>query len=165
MYPANYFGLFPPFPREDTVFVAMSFDDRFNTRWSEVIDPGIRSVQVNGKPLEPVRVDARQISESILTEILSGITNCRLFLADVTTLAHVEGRPVRNANVMYEVGIAHSVRLPEEVLLFRSDNDVLLFDVANVRVNPYSPEEKPEETKSLISDSIIGALRELEERP
>lgn len=164
MYPANYFGLFPPFPRENTVFVAMSFDPRFDARWSKVIVPGIRSVQVNGKSLEPVRVDVRRISESILTEILSGIANCRLFLADVTTIAHAEGRPVRNGNVMYEVGIAHAVRLPEEVLLFRSDDDVLLFDVANVRVNPYAPHEKPEEAKSLISDTIIAALRELDLR-
>ena len=65
---------------------------------------------------------------------------------------------------MYEVGIAHAVRLPEEVLLFRSDSDPLLFDVANVRVNHYAPDEQPEEAKSLISDSIIGALRELDLR-
>lgn len=164
MYPANYFDLFPPFPRENTVFVAMSFDPGFNARWSKVIAPGIRGVQVNGKSLEPVRVDARRISESILTEILSGIANCRLILADVTTVAHADGRPVRNGNVMYEVGVAHAVRLPEEVLLFRSDDDVLLFDVANVRVNPYAPDEKPEEAKSLISDIIIASLRELDLR-
>ncbi len=164
MYPANYFGLFPPFPREETVFVAMSFDPRFTHRWSEVIGPAIRNVQVSGKDLEPLRVDASRISESILTEILSGITNSRVVLADVTTLSHLEGRPVRNGNVMYEVGIAHAVRLPEEVLLFRSDSDSLLFDVANVRVNHYAPDERPEEAKSLISDSIVAALRELDLR-
>ena len=142
----------------------MSFDPRFTHRWSEVIGPAIRNVQVNGKNLEPLRVDASRISESILTEILSGITNSRVVLADVTTLSHLEGRPVRNGNVMYEVGIAHAVRLPEEVLLFRSDSDPLLFDVANVRVNHYAPDEQPEEAKSLISDSIIAALRELDLR-
>ena len=142
----------------------MSFDPRFTHRWSKVIGPAIRNVQVNGKNLEPLRVDASRISESILTEILSGITNSRVVLADVTTLSHLEGRPVRNGNVMYEVGIAHAVRLPEEVLLFRSDSDPLLFDVANVRVNHYAPDEQPEEAKSLISDSIIAALRELDLR-
>jgi len=164
MYPANYFGLFPPFSRDNTVFVAMSFDAGFDTRWTKVIAPGIRNVKVNGKSLEPIRVDASRISESILTEILSGIANCRLFLADVTTMAHADGRPVRNGNVMYELGLAHAIRLPEEVLLFRSDDDVLLFDVANIRVNSYAPDEKPEEAKSLISDTIIAALRELDLR-
>lgn len=164
MHPANYFGLFPPFPRQETVFVAMSFDARFTNRWSEVIAPAIRDVQVNGKNLEPVRVDARQISDSILTEILSGITNSRLILADVTTIGNLEDRPIRNGNVMYEVGIAHAVRLPEEVLLFRSDSDPLLFDVANVRVNNYAPDEQPDAAKSLIRKSIVGALRELDLR-
>ena len=140
----------------------MSFDPRFAYRWSEVIDPAIRKVQVNGKSLEPLRVDARRISESILTEILSGIANSRLVLADVTALGHEQDRPIRNGNVMYEVGIAHAVRLPEEVLLFRSDSEPLLFDVANVRVNNYAPDEQPEEAKSLITESIVGALRELE---
>jgi hypothetical protein len=65
---------------------------------------------------------------------------------------------------MYELGVAHAVRLPEEVLLFRSDDDVLLFDVANVRVNAYAPEQNPEVAKSLISETIIGALRELDLR-
>lgn len=164
MYPANYFGLFPPFPRQDTVFVAMSFDPRFDQRWSVVIEPGIRNVQVNGKNLEPVRVDARRISDSILTEILSGISSSRLFLADVTTLGRMDGRPIRNGNVMYEVGIAHAVRLPEEVLLFRSDSDSLLFDVANVRVNSYSPDERPDEARAWVSDSIVAALREMDIR-
>lgn len=162
MYPANYFGLFPPFPREEKVFVAMSLDPRFDFRWSEVIAPAIQSVEVNGKRLEPLRVDAHRISESILTEILSGITRSRLVLGDVTTFGHVDDRPVRNGNVMYEVGIAHAVRLPEEVLLFRSDDDPLLFDVANVRVNSYAPDEEPEKAKSLISDSIVDAVKALE---
>lgn len=164
MYPANYFGLFPPFPRQDTVFVAMSFDTSFDNRWSKVIAPAINNVLRDGNKLEPVRVDARQFSDSILTEILSGITNSRLIFADITTQGILGERPVRNGNVMYEVGIAHAVRLPEEVLLFRSDSDRLLFDVANIRVNDYTPDEKPEEAISQISKSIIAALSELELR-
>jgi hypothetical protein len=164
VYPANYFGLFPPFPRQDTVFVAMSFDERFDHRWTEVISPAIRNVQLNGRSLEPLRVDARRISDSILTEILSGISSSRLIFADVTTLAHVNGRAIRNGNVMYEVGIAHAVRLPEEVLLFRSDTDPLLFDVANVRANSYSPDDRPEDAKKYLSECIVAALRELDLR-
>ena len=143
----------------------MSFDDRFARRWSEVIDPAIRNVKRNEKSLEPIRVDASRVSDSILTEILSGIRSSRLVFADVTTVGYLENhRPIRNGNVMYEVGIAHAVRLPEEVILFRSDSDPLLFDVANVRVNQYAPDEQPEEAKSLISSSIIAAMRELDLR-
>jgi hypothetical protein len=162
MYPANLFGLFPPFPREEKVFVAMSFDPRFDNRWRDVIAPAIRHVAVNGTPLEPVRVDMRRVSDSILTEILTGITNSRLIFADVTTIGVLDGRPVRNGNVLYEVGIAHAVRLPEEVILFRSDNDPLLFDMANVRVNFYQPEEALEDARGVVSDTIVAAVKEID---
>ena len=72
MFPRNYFGLFPPFPRENKVFVAMSFDDQFQSRWENVISPAIRNVSVNNTPLEPHRIDTRRIGDSILTEILGG---------------------------------------------------------------------------------------------
>jgi hypothetical protein len=63
MYPATFFHLFPPFPRDDKIFVAMSFDRDFDGRWNDVIIPAIRSVEVGGKNLEPHRVDARKVSD------------------------------------------------------------------------------------------------------
>ena len=140
----------------------MSFDDRFQARWENVISPAIRNVEVNDTPLEPDRVDSRRIGDSILTEILGGVTNDRLIFADVTTLTNVDGRPIRNGNVMYEIGLAHAVRLPEEVLIFRSDTDQLLFDVANVRVNSYDPDGDPAHARSQISDAIVESLKELD---
>jgi hypothetical protein len=162
MYPNTFFNLFPAFPRDFKVFVAMSFDPRFDSRWKNVIAPAVRNVQVNEFPLEPYRVDVRRVSDSILTEILEGITNSLLFFADVTTIAHVDEMPFRNANVMYEVGLAHAIRLPEEVILFRSDKDRLLFDVANVRVNDYSPDDDPHAARELVSEIMMEALNEIE---
>lgn len=168
MYPASFFGLFPPFPKDMKVFVAMSFEERFKKRWHQVIEPAVSSIQIDGIALEAVRVDARSISDSILTEILQGISQHRLVLADVTTIGYIEDGqrklPIRNANVLYEVGIAHAVRLPAEVLLFRSDRDELIFDIANVRVNDYDPDGDPEAAKSLMQNSILSALKEVELR-
>ena len=162
MYPLNLFSLFPPFPRENKVFVAMSFDKRFGKRWAEAISPGVRNVQFHGAALEPYRVDAAKVSDSILTEILNGISNCRLFFADITTIGEVSRSPTRNANVMYEIGIAHAVRLAEEVILFRSDNDPLLFDVANIRINKYDPDATPEVARQQVSDALRSALEEID---
>lgn len=156
MYPLDVFNLFPPFPRNDNVFVAMSFDKKFNNRWENVIEPAIREVGLN-----PFRIDKRTISDSIVTEIVSGIANCRLFFADVTAFGKYDDRPLRNENVLYEVGIAHSHRLAEEVILFRSDNYNLMFDLANIRVNPYDPDGKPEEAKKLIKEALNSALDEI----
>ena len=162
MYPNQYFGLFPPFPRNNNVFVAMNFDDQFNDRWENVLVPAIKSEKVGGIPLAPHRVDAKRISGSILTEILDGISNDQLIVADVTSTDRIDDKPVRNGNVMYEVGIAHAIRLPEEVLLFRSDSDRLLFDISNVRVNSYDPDKDHEVARELVASAIRDALNERE---
>jgi hypothetical protein len=162
MYPSNFYSLFPPFPRENTCFVAMSFAPQFELRWNRVIKPAIEAVLVNGVPLRSVRVDQRTINDSILTEILTGIGQCRVVFADVTSLGRVDGRPVRNGNVMYEVGIAHAVRSPAEVVLFRSDDDPLLFDVANVRVNSYDPDRHALAAVAKLNEALLNGLREVE---
>jgi hypothetical protein len=142
--------------------VAMSFDPRFDSRWEQVIRPAIESIEANGKALTALRVNARKISDSILTEILGGITNALLIFADVTTLGKYKRKPIRNGNVMYEIGLAHAVRQPEEILLFRSDGDPLLFDTANVRVNQYAPETEPAVAKAAVADAIAEALKEVD---
>jgi hypothetical protein len=162
MYPGYFFNLFPAFPREEKIFVAMSFSPILDRRWNDVIAPAIRRVEIDGKPLEPFRVDARRVSDSILTEILTGISKSRLVFADITTLGRLGESHIRNANVMYEVGLAHAVRLPEEVLLFRSDEDQLLFDVANIRINRYDPDSDPAGAIKLVGYSIIEAIREVD---
>jgi len=119
MYPAHFYGLFPAFPRNKTVFVAMSFDQQFDRRWTEVIEPAIQDIVIDGTPLKAIRVNSRIVGDSILTEILSGIGTAQVILADISSIGTLDDRPVRNGNVMYEIGLAHATRLPEEVLLFR----------------------------------------------
>jgi len=162
MYPSQYFNLFPPFPRENKVFVAMSFHPIFNERWESVIAPAIKRVEKNHVPLEPCRVDIRRMSDSILTEILTGISNSLVIFADVSSAGKFEDKPIRNGNVMYEVGLAHATRLPEEVILFRSDNDELLFDVANVRINFYDPDNDPETAVRLVGTAIVESIKEID---
>src|ERR1700722_12309898 len=103
MYPNTFFSMFPPFPRNNKIFVAMSFDPQFDARWRGVIEPAV----VNAG-FDPHRVDNRTVSDSILTEILDGISNASLILADISTIGELNGKPIRNANVLYEVGLAHA---------------------------------------------------------
>ena len=164
MYPQNFFSLFPPFPRNNNVFVALSFDKKFDSRWENVIAPTIRKVQINGVSLSPYRVDVSRISDSILTDILEGIRSSLLILADITAIGNINGKPVRNGNVMYEIGIAQAIRIPEEVVLFRSDEDEILFDLANIRVNFYDPDRDPIKASSILGKSLIGALSEIDHK-
>jgi len=162
MYPKTFLDLFPAFPRSNRVFVAMPFASAFDARWEGVLEPAIRSVSDENTGLEPFRVDMRKISDSVLTDVLNGISEARLVVADVTTIGHLGGTAIRNGNVMYEVGIAHASRLPQEVLLFRSDTDPLAFDVANVRVNRYDPDSDPDGARTKVVEAIVDSLREID---
>ena len=116
------------------MFVAMSYSPRYEARYREVIEPAIRSLQIDKVSLEPYRVDISKSGDSILTDISDGIAHCRVVLADVSSVGRdaVTGDPYRNANVMYEVGLALACRQPSDVLLVRDDHDRFLFDVSTV---------------------------------
>jgi hypothetical protein len=152
MFPGHLFDLFPPFPRDNRVLVAMSFDQLLEPRWRDVIEPGVKDAG-----LEAYRVNASKISDSIVTDIVKGVASARLVLADISTVG-----VVRNANVLYEVGLAHAVRQPQEVLLFRSDSERLLFDLSTVRVNAYDPDRDPVQARRTVAEAVSVALKEVE---
>jgi hypothetical protein len=54
------------------VFVAMSFDTRFDERWAKIFMPAIEEKPIGGVSLRAVRVDIHRSGESILTEIADG---------------------------------------------------------------------------------------------
>ncbi len=163
MYPLNLFALFPPFPRNNQVFVAMSFGDRFEPRWRDVIAPAIREVKVDGGRLVPYRVDANQVSDSVLTDILKNIAESRLVLADITTIGRLRRVPVRNGNVMYELGLAHATGKPVVLLCeYRSgtaDLPEMPYDLRNESVIGYRREDTDglREAISAILSHLKGA--------
>lgn len=118
----------------DQVFVAMSFDNRFTDRFAHVIAPAIEAEPIAGYRLNAHRVDISKSGDSILSEIANGVAHSRVVLADVSVVD--EGRyretPIRNGNVMYEVGLALACRMPSEVLLIRDDSKPFLFDVSSI---------------------------------
>ena len=119
----------------DEVFVAMSFDPEHRARYDQVIRWAIESQPFGALNLCARRTDDVPSGDSILTQIVDGVAHSRLVLADVSAVdvAAKSGRPVRNGNVMYEVGIALAVRSPTDVLLLRDDTDHdFLFDVSTI---------------------------------
>ena len=132
MYPQSYLKTFWRLDLRPQVFVAMSFAPGYEDRFKHVIHPAIRSVFVDGRNLQPYRVDTSKSGDSILTDITDGIAHSQLVLADVSSVGRdsVTGIPYRNANVLYEVGIALACRQPSDVLLVRDDRDHFLFDVS-----------------------------------
>lgn len=133
MNPNTFLKTFWQMELKPQVFVAMTFEADYQSRYDEVIAPAIRSL-VNKTPLEPYRVDTSQSGDCILTKISDGIAHSQLVLADVSSVGKDSktGHPYRNGNVMYEVGLALACRQPSDVLLIRDDHDDFLFDVSTV---------------------------------
>jgi hypothetical protein len=167
MYPLDILNLFPPFGRTNQVFVAMSFDTRFDPIWENVFVPAIGAVALENGHLTAHRVDMTRKGDSILTEVVRSIAEARLVLADVSTtgwqvLEAERSRPIRNGNVLYEIGMAHAARLPEEVIVVRSDSDHLDFDIAGVRIHQYPAESLA--ASELIGSLIADALKAVDQR-
>jgi len=65
----------------------------------------------------------------VMSEILEAIARAEIVVADLTAA---------NPNVMYELGIAHTVKAPEKVIIITQDSlKKLLFDVRDLRVCRY----------------------------
>lgn len=159
LYPQSFLKTLWQLELRPHVFVAMSFAPQYACRFTKVIEPAIRSVP--GVPLTPVRVDISKSGDSILTDICDGIAHSRLVLADVSTVGRdsVSGASYRNANVMYEVGIALACRQPSEVLLIRDDHDPFLFDVSTI---PHVTLDFTDAAQALhlLREHLIARLRE-----
>lgn len=158
MYPKNFIESFRSFTRSSEVFVAMPFAETFEDRWEGVFQPAIIKAG-----LQPYRVDIRQVSDSILTDILAGISRARLILVD-TSFQSLSDRPAGpNANVMYEMGIAQATRLPEEVIVVRDtvSSDSVPFDIGHIRYQSFNAEDKAEAIK-LIHSLISAALSSID---
>lgn len=118
----------------DHVFVAMSFAQKYDARYNDIFRPAIEAIRYRGTLLSAYRVDESKSGDSIITEIIRKICESRLVLADVSDLLENSNgdEPVRNGNVMYEVGLAHAVKSPEKVLIVRDDSKRLLFDLSSI---------------------------------
>jgi hypothetical protein len=103
MYPMIYFQSFRQLVLGDEVFVAMPMSDpAFDPIWTEVYRKAIESVG-----LVAFRANIPQTGDSILIEILSGLRRAKFVLADISPDHNSGEHP--NANVMYELGIAHTI--------------------------------------------------------
>lgn len=134
MYPNLFLKSFWQMDIRNEVFVAMSFDDRYKTRFTDIIEPAINSVRIGQTCLKAKRVDISKNGDSILTEIMDGIAHCQLFVADISTIGKdsVTSHSYRNGNVMYEVGLALASRQSSEIVLIRDDKEKMLFDVSTI---------------------------------
>jgi hypothetical protein len=160
MYPREFFDTYWRPEIRDEVFVAMPFNNEFMPVWEKAILPAIDHDVAGG--LRAKRADATVLSGSIITDILERIAHSRLILADVSIAHEGKWQGQRNGNVMYEVGLAQAIRQSSEMLLIRSDDDPINFDVAHINIRKYNRNFLLE-ARSTICQFVKDLLQQIEQ--
>ena len=103
-------------------FVLMPFDSEFDKIFNDLIKPTLEEAGYDVN-----RADSILNQQTILKDIVRGIAEADLVVADLTSL---------NVNVFYELGISHALR-KHAVLLTQSMEEVP-FDLRSYRIIRYS---------------------------
>jgi hypothetical protein len=105
----------------DTCFVMMPFGHWYDIYYKEIYIPAIKEAGY-----EPVRADELFSSGSVVEQIWEQIDKAKVLLADLTG---------KNANVFYELGLAHASRKP--VVFTSGVLEDVPFDLRHLRVIIY----------------------------
>ncbi|MBL8598844.1 MAG: hypothetical protein JNL14_14000 [Devosia sp.] len=105
----------------DTCFVMMPFGQWTDMSYRDVFIPAIREAG-----MEPVRADELFSTGSVIEQIWEQISRAKVLLADLTG---------KNANVFYELGLAHAANKP--VVFTTAQLDDVPFDLRHLRVATY----------------------------
>lgn len=105
----------------DTCFVMMPFDAWQDQYYKELFSPAIKEAG-----MEPLRADELFSTGTVIEQIWEQIQKSKILLADLTG---------KNANVFYELGLAHAARKP--VVFISANLDDIPFDLRHLRVITY----------------------------
>jgi len=105
----------------ETCFVMMPFGDWFDVYYQDIYTPSIKEAG-----FEPMRADQLFSTGTVIEQIWEQISKSKVLVADLSG---------KNANVFYELGLAHAARKP---VVFTSCNlDDVPFDLRHLRVIIY----------------------------
>ncbi len=162
MYPQDFKSQYRFSKLEDRVFVGMWFGSAHRQRYDHIIKPAVDNM--GSMELTAYRVDQPTIGGSIPLDIQESILNSRLLIFEISFIPYGWlRRRYRNANVMYELGLAHAWRLKEEIIVLRDDGKNLPFDIEAYRVHRYNPRDV-QNSINQISILLNSALREVNGR-
>ena len=123
-----------------SIFVIMPFGDHFDLIYRHLIK---YPLEAEGHIV--ARADDDSGHQSIIKEIIQGIWQADLIIADLTG---------RNANVYYELGIAHSLKKP--TIQIAQSLDDILFNLRSYNAEPYSINS---DGSSDLADLICGIIK------
>jgi hypothetical protein len=131
-------------------FVMQPFAAPHGDYFEKILKPAIEKTG-----LKPVRADADIFGTGkIIDQIWRGINGAQVLVAELST---------RNANVLYELGLAHALKKP--VVLISSNQPDVPFDLKHIRVIYYDVTDPFWGTKLIdkVAENILSALKNPEE--
>ncbi len=132
----------------DSCFVVQPFSPPLGTYYEQIYKPAIEQCG-----LVAVRADTEIFGTGkIMDQVWRGIMSAKVLVAELTS---------RNANVFYELGLAHALKKP--VVLISSNQEDVQFDLHHIRVILYDTSD-PFWGKKLI-DKVADNIRSAIENP
>jgi hypothetical protein len=134
------------------VFVLMPFKDNLTKIYQTIIKPSVEALEFE---LVCKRADEIPSNRAIVQDIWKSICEARLILADLTGL---------NPNVMYELGIAHTIG-KETILIYQQGDEIKFpFDLAHIRRIEYEDNaiggrKLEQELRATLSHVLAPQLR------
>jgi hypothetical protein len=125
-----------------TCFVLMPFKEPFDTYYSAIIEPAILTVH-----LDPLRGDSLFRPSPIMADVWQMIQDAKVLVAELTE---------RNANVFYELGLAHAIGKP--VILISETIADVPFDLQPLRVLLYNKSDPA--WGVALKTNLVSSLRE-----
>jgi len=133
----------------DTCFVVMPFASPIGAYYDSIYKPAIEKAT-----LKADRADADIYGTGkIIDQIWKGITSARVLLAELTN---------RNANVLYELGLAHALHKPVVLICSKANEDDVPFDLRHVRVIYYDKDDPFWGTKLIekLAEGILSVMQD-----
>lgn len=132
------------------LFMIMPFREQYTAVYNNVIIPTLSGLNLTIKRGD----DFSSISGAVIQEVWAAIYNCRMVIAEVTEI---------NANVYYELGIAHTLGKPA-VLITQTPPEDLPFDIRHLRFITYENTiDGAQHLAAELKQSIVWILNDLKE--
>lgn len=121
-------------------FVIMPFDEKLNYVY------GIIKKQLSSKGFICNRVDEIGGATPIINKILTEMLRSRYIIADLTDC---------NPNVFYELGIAHSFKDAQNIIILKQKGSKVPFDITHLTYIEYEPDNP-----FLLTSSIVNCINQ-----
>lgn len=133
------------------IFMITPFRDEFDTVYRNVIEPTVTDMNLTIKRGD----EFNSVSGQIMSEVWAAINACRLVIVETSEV---------NANVYYELGIAHTLGKPAILITQAKDIEDFPFDIRHLRFIVYENTiAGGEALEQALRDSIIRIINDLED--